>query len=393
MTNCKIFISATIASCLLIISCDNKNQSKTPRENQSTSLVSSSSVLGTDQNDAAGFNSLPWGQPLNAFRGGKLFESSSNPIPYQIKEDFDKYLLAAILKVPQVDRSYGLITWKAPDWSRIPCEFETVRKDDTLFIYFKKQLAMGLEEVKANQYDAIFNDFRNHNAEFETIHSEWNEQNVEESPDRNELNAILFKRGNSNTRLYLIQLVFHASAGFRTTSVFTLLMPNSVYQEIQADIGTGQTYGPSGRATETIKPSAPDTLPTQTDFASEKPVVLERFHQWLKDLQRPGANLSDYYADSLRYYKQSHFTRAQVLSDKASFYRKFQAIRLDIQEPAMGFSNSDVCEIAYEKEYTLTPKDGSGNKTGTVLSHVTFARQRGRWLLTAEWDQRIPGRS
>lgn len=181
--------------------------------------------------------------------------------------------------------------------------------------------------------------------------------------------------------------------------VFTLALLNKPVYVINSGtfstptptISNAAPSGTSGVGVETQSNSAMTSIQpadSSNSADSDSKEIQQFFQQWIADTQDPNADLSKYYADSIRYYLQPTYPKAQVLHDKASLHERYPEIKLNVTTVKVDFISPNVCEIVYDKQYEMIPHNSSKVKSGNVRSHVTFNRLNGDWKITSEWDQK-----
>jgi len=116
--------------------------------------------------------------------------------------------------------------------------------------------------------------------------------------------------------------------------------------------------------------------------------VMQRFQNWIRDSQNPQADLSEYYAESLRFYLQKQYSKAQVISEKAMFFRKYERVELQITNATVHVAAPNIREIIYDKSFSLIALDPLKSRTGSTIGHVTFTQYGDIWKITSEWDQK-----
>jgi hypothetical protein len=262
-------------------------------------------TFGMEQNDQEGYNKIPWGTSYREFvkqtRAASTVPSDSGgasvsnaptstettsaetastgdastgtaptetapvePAPRSsfidsIEPQDTNTLVAKILGVPTEQRAIGPLRYSELKWGVIPKKFYSDKKDDVEYVFYDGKLAMAFTELKASSYDAIRADLSSRYAQIDTLSDSWDRQQLEEQPDREELQAILFKRGASNTRVYLIQSIFHATGlGYKETSVYLLYVPNSSYQAIRSEIAQNDAAALSAAQAKQRQSEQPD---------------------------------------------------------------------------------------------------------------------------------------
>jgi hypothetical protein len=150
----------------------------------------------------------------------------------------DNHELAQLFYVPNSEHGGGVLTYQDTDFSVIPPNFQSVSKDDCEYVFYKGRLAMVYSTLNVHHRGDIVADLMNKSTQSGTSSYGWTRHTLDDGPpDTTDVNATLFKRGNTNTRIYLIDRVDHeAGLGVQVSSLHVLYVPTSSMWEIQHDI-------------------------------------------------------------------------------------------------------------------------------------------------------------
>jgi hypothetical protein len=146
--------------------------------------------------------------------------------------------MAKVLNVPDKHQSIAGIDMTRVDYSLIPKKFQTIKLEDVDYIFYDGKFAMTYSHLKAANYDQIRGDIDSRYPQVSSSTDNWNLQQLEENPDTTELQTELYKRGPSNTRIYLLKRIDHDSDGMNITSAHLVYVPTFFFFEIGHDIAT-----------------------------------------------------------------------------------------------------------------------------------------------------------
>ena len=204
--------------------------------------------FGADQNDATGYDGNKWGTPVSTFLGQKADLSElSNIVTGQnghIPDDF-----GTILNVPM--RSTESAYFKnAYDWPVVPKKFWEILTDSTHrffdnseltcgncpdYVFYDNELAMVIVPLRNANYAPVLQDLAKKYQQVGSVAERWNRA----TDDRmgSGVNIALFRGGNSNTRIYLIQnLDDHGNPDTEYFGLFAIYVPTYYLWAIQHDI-------------------------------------------------------------------------------------------------------------------------------------------------------------
>jgi hypothetical protein len=150
----------------------------------------------------------------------------------------DNHELSKVFDVPDSEHGGGMLKYMATDFSLIPQSFQSIAKDDSEYIFYKGRLAMVYSKLDVHHKDQLVAGLDGKYQRVGTSTSGWTERTLDEGPqDSTDIEAILFKRGSTNTRIYLINRTDHeAGVGVKVLSLHVLYIPTSFMWEIQQDM-------------------------------------------------------------------------------------------------------------------------------------------------------------
>jgi hypothetical protein len=146
--------------------------------------------------------------------------------------------LAQVLGVPNSEHWGGMLTYQDTDFSVIPPNFQTISKDDAEYVFYKGRLAMVYSALNVHHRVEVVADLMNKYSEVAKSKYGWTRHTLDDGPpDSTDVNVTLFRRGKTNTRIYLIDRVDHETGtGVEISSLHVLYVPTSSMWEIQHDV-------------------------------------------------------------------------------------------------------------------------------------------------------------
>jgi hypothetical protein len=199
------------------------------------------------QDDTLGYDGVPWGSSIVTFQK-VLRQSRDNKTnsDQSSEENSDELDLSAGPTTPCPLAPYAdcgaigdLLIMKllmggvenSPESSRasVAAKFQTMWLNGTsriAYVFYDNRFAMAAIEVDPNNYEAISNKFSGQYGQSATIDENWRDY----QGDSESLTGDLFKRGETNTRVYLLKQGI--LWGQSSTIIY---IPNHYYNEIRAD--------------------------------------------------------------------------------------------------------------------------------------------------------------
>lgn len=243
----KATLSGVLGIICLLSGC--KNDSKPTNAPSVVQAAAPVPNFGDAQDDHEGYNRTPWGTTLADFVKPDTFQPSSDS-RFGISDLTEAKLVAKVFNVPETGRSIAGVDLSDTNWSVVPAKFQSVMRDDIEFIFYDGKLAMTFSEMHASNYGTLKSTLASKYPQLDSINSSWKMQQLEENPDVMELNALLFKKGQTNTRIYLMKAVEHEGIGIDETRVYVLYTPNIYYQAIRNDIANYAAPGIAAKAAQ-----------------------------------------------------------------------------------------------------------------------------------------------
>ncbi len=226
---------------LLAVSCSGGGGSQQESAQQSSqSLVEECRAepvgpasLGLEQNDPVGYNGVPWGATAREFLSMKQ-SSAVLPVPNSLflEHRGNSHIIALLLETPLA--SFGGMS--EVQYRHVPGKFSeiTVEEEAVSYIFSNGLFCMAFSELDADHYDTFLADLKSKH----TMLDETSFTYAPASPhEPHEVTATLFRRGETNTRVYLVKHVTKVPRmGMRFTSTSILYIPNFYYEEIRTAI-------------------------------------------------------------------------------------------------------------------------------------------------------------
>lgn len=239
-------------------------------------------TFGAEQNDSEGYNKIAWGTSLSDFDKVQRAASATlvhDQLPFVSNSEFapssyqsepngrfvseESKMVAKLFGVPDAKRSIAGVDLSDTNWVLVPKKFQSVKKDDVEYVFYDGKFSMAFSQLNARSYDAVKAELASKYAEMGTVSDSWVLQQLEENPDKMGLQATIYKRGQTNTRVFLIKEVEHMSIGMKSTSVYLLYVPNAYYEAIRAEIARNESSAAAESQANEIRTQQPDLQKVQ----------------------------------------------------------------------------------------------------------------------------------
>jgi hypothetical protein len=209
------------------------------------------------QNDQQGYADVEWGtattdlDPNAAGESGSCFFSSGDH-----REENEA--VAAAFGAPTRDTVVaGTVLSTSLDFSDVPAKCKSVTKGDVNLIFYDDKLAMAFTHLDAHNYDAIASDMAAKFTEMDGSSVNWGGGAMSDG-DSTSVKVRLFKRGDTNTRVFLLKRISHMGIGMNVSSVYLLYIPNIYYQNMQDEIAKTKRERQAQQLAEQQKREQPD---------------------------------------------------------------------------------------------------------------------------------------
>lgn len=209
----------------------------------STSTTSSAAMadpatFGSSQNDVAGYSGHSWGEVI-AYGHGSIPDSTF--IMEELRDSdsrVEEHELQTIFNVPSWSDITGVHDRIMPlNWTVIPNKFQTVEDGDCKYIYYGGVLTMAYVQIDAHQAEPAIQALEAKYTQVGEDSVNWPDPRSDSPADGTTLNIRLFRRGETNTRIYLLQRIDHDSdLGSTITTDHLLYVPTHYMWTIQHDI-------------------------------------------------------------------------------------------------------------------------------------------------------------
>lgn len=235
------------------------------------------SDFGMEQNDTEGYNKIPWGTALADFdkiqkSAATTISANNSPFVSNVSATSSSYepsmtnsfvgeeprMFAKAFGVPSDGRQLMGIDISNPNWSLVPNKFQAVKKDDVEYEFYNGKFVMAFSHLDAHNYEAIRSNIASKYSVIDTVSDGWAMQQLEENPDKMEVQGEVFKRGNTNTRIFLIRMIEHTGIGMDSTSLYLAYIPNSYFQAIRSDIARNASNAQAEARAKQAQKQQPD---------------------------------------------------------------------------------------------------------------------------------------
>ena len=216
-----------LSTFVIIIGCDRKEEQ-----------VKTVATFGMEQNDQEGYNKIQWG--LNITEFAKIVSSTPSELNnrfFKGESIHESKMIAKLFGVPDTGRKVAGLDLSDVNWGLVPLKFQSIDKDDIQWVFFDGKFVMIISQFKTSSYDAVRGDLASKYKSTNNYNFSWVMQQMEQTPDTMEVKAEEFKRGATNTRIFLIKEINHMGIGMNVTSSFLMYIPNAYYEGIRNEIG------------------------------------------------------------------------------------------------------------------------------------------------------------
>lgn len=152
----------------------------------------------------------------------------------------------------------GTVLSTSLDFSEVPTKCKSVTKGDVRLISYGDKLAMAFTHLDAHNYESITSEMASKFTEMDGWSVNWGGGAMSDGDSTN-LNVRLFKRGNTNTRVFLLKRTDHEGCcGINVSSVYLLYVPNADYLRIREDMAKVKRDKEAQQVAEQQKREQPD---------------------------------------------------------------------------------------------------------------------------------------
>lgn len=208
------------------------------------------------QNDQQGYADVKWGTAITDFDPNAAGESDSCFVSSGDREENEA--VAAAFGAPTRNTVVaGIVLSTSLDFSVVPAKCKSVTKGDVKLIFYDDKLAMAFSHLNAHNYDSIASEMKSKFTEMDGWSANVGGGAMSDG-DSTSLNVRIFKRGNTNTRVFLLKRTDHEGIGVDVSSVYLLYVPNADYLRIRGDIGKAMRERQATQVAEQKKREQPD---------------------------------------------------------------------------------------------------------------------------------------
>jgi ketosteroid isomerase-like protein len=352
--------------------------------------VNSEQTFAAEQNDTEGYEGRQWGsEPV-----GDVNKSLEN-------EQME--LLGFAFNVPVQKEIVGDSNLgERLDTQSLP-PFTSEASDTLTYIYQDNALCAVLVHADAHNYDNVRAAFEgNGYSHISESSVEYRRLGDESDGDSTRIEAILYKRGSTNTRVYLMKYINHSPV-FDDWGAYILYMPTYYYNAISTAIQTG--VQPAQEATSTLQTPLPEqSSPAQGATSAspeDSPPVQENKEQDIRDAVDSWANafrardidrLADCYAPKVeQFFRKKNVSRSWIHdSFQASFGKMENIYTYDISNLRVEFFDGSTprATAAYNKEWDTSQIDGK-RFSGEEIERLTFEKTDEGWKIVREDELQV----
>lgn len=214
-------------------------------------------TFSTAQNDQQGYADVKWGTAITDLDPNAAGESDSCFLSSGDREE-NEAVAAAFGAQTRNTVVAGTVIETSLDFSEVPARCKSVAKGDVRLITYDDRLAMAFTHLDAHNYDSIASEMTSKFTEMDGWSVKWGGGAASDG-DSTSITVRLFKRGNTNTRVFLIKRTDHEGCcGINVSSVYLLYVPNADYLRIREDMGKLKRDKEAQQVAEQQKRERPD---------------------------------------------------------------------------------------------------------------------------------------
>jgi hypothetical protein len=209
------------------------------------------------QNDEQGYADVKWGTASTDLDPNAAGESGSCFVTSGDREGNEA--VAAAFGVQTRDTVVaGTVLSTSLDFSVVPAKCKSVTKGDVRLIFYDDKFAMAFSHLNAHNYESIASEMASKFTEMDGWSVNWGGGAMSDG-DSTSLNVRLFKRGDTNTRLFLLKKTDHMGCcATNVSTVYLLYVPNVDYLRIRGDMGKMRRDKEAQQVAEKQKSEQPD---------------------------------------------------------------------------------------------------------------------------------------
>jgi hypothetical protein len=209
------------------------------------------------QNDQQGYTDVKWGTAIADLDPNAAGESDSCFVSSGDREE-NEVVAAAFGARTRDTVVAGTVIETSLDFSGVPAKCKSVTKGDVRLISYDDKLAMAFTHLDAHNYESIASEMASKFTEMDRWSVNWGGGAASDG-DSTSIDVRLFKRGNTNTRVFLLKRTTHEGCcGINVSSVYLLYVPNVDYLRIREDMGKVKRDHEAKAVAEQQKREQPD---------------------------------------------------------------------------------------------------------------------------------------
>jgi len=209
------------------------------------------------QNDEQGYADVKWGTSITLLDPNAAGSWDSCFVSSGEREE-NEAVAAAFGAQTRNTVVAGTVISTSLDFSGVPTKCNSVMKGDVRLISYDGNLAMAFTHLDAHNYEAIASQMASKFTEMDGWSIDWGGGAASDN-DSTSINVRLFKRGNTNTRVFLIKRTAHMGCcAMNVSSVYLLYVPNADYLRIRGDMWKAKRDREDQAVAEQQKREQPD---------------------------------------------------------------------------------------------------------------------------------------
>ncbi len=352
------------------------------------------------QNDQQGYADAKWDTAITDLDPNAAGEPGSCFVPSGDTEE-NEVVAAAFGVQTRNTVVAGTVLSTSLDFSVVPAKCKSISKGDVKLIFYDDKLSMAFSHLNAHNYELIASEMASKFTEMDGWSVNWGGGAMSDG-DSTSLNVRLFKRGNTNTRVFLLKQTDHMGCcDTNVSSVYLLYVPNSNYLRIREDMEKAKSDQEAQRVVEQQKREQPDLQKIQDDNSadqtsgssstdSEQPIK-EFLNRWVESSRNRDVDAhSNCYAPVV----ETYFAKHNVANDQLRGYKNkaFSAIaelrKFEISDVSISADPDGRYSVKFRKSWDTTLTNGK-LYTGETIDILKFQRFGSDWKIVSEEEPQV----
>jgi hypothetical protein len=210
------------------------------------------------QNDEQGYADVKWGTAITDLDPNATGNLASCFFSNGGDRQENEVVAAALGTSTRDTVVAGTVLSTSMDFSVVPTKCKSITKGDVALVFYYDRFAMAFTHLNAHNYDAIASEMMSKFPEVGSRTATWGGGAMSDG-DSTSLSIRVFKRGDTNTRIFLLKRSDHLGCcGTDISSVYLLYVPNFYYEKIQEDISKLKGEQRAQKIAEQNKTEQPD---------------------------------------------------------------------------------------------------------------------------------------